>query len=233
MIISKTLTVLFVLTSHSMMGDTDKKTGAFLEEIAVPYYEFINSGYNVEIVSIAGGDVPLDPGGVTDIKSPESKRFLKDKEAMKKIVNTKSIDTVNPDKYDAIFLPGGHGTMWDLPNSKKLGEIIAKTLSDNKVVAAVCHGPAGLVNAKFADGTSVVKGKKVSAFTDSEEKAIKLDGVVPFMLETRLRELGAIFKSAPNWAPIAVEDNNLITGQNPASSKMVADLVIKNLKNKK
>lgn len=231
----KTLSILFIISSHSIMGDTGKPTGIWFEELTTPYYAFKDAGYAVDIVSISGGKAPIDPNSQKALgENPASvDRFLKDKEAISLIKDTESIENINTDKYKAIFLPGGHGTMWDLPKSEKLASIISQTFQDGNVIAAVCHGSAGLVNAIGKDGNPIVKGLKVSAFTNSEEEATGLKDVMPFLLETRLRDLGANFQMAPNFESFAVADGNLITGQNPASSEKVAKLVIEYLENNK
>ena len=229
------LVILFILTSHMTLGDTGKLTGVWLEELSTPYYILEDAGYKVEFASISGGVVPIDPNSKKDLgqNTPSVDSFLKDKEAMAAIQSTPAIHQINADRYAGIFIPGGHGTMWDLPNNEKLSSMISKALSDGRVVAAVCHGPAGLIGAKNSKGEPVVKGRKVAAFTNSEEKALDLTSVVPFLLETRLRELGAQIESAPNFEPLAVAHENLITGQNPASSAQVAHLVIEYLKQQK
>lgn len=226
--------ILFVVTSHATIADTSKPTGLWLEELAAPYYAFVDAGYGVEIASIKGGRVPVDPKSKKSIgeNPPSVDRFLKDEKAKAKVANTPPIEALDVTRYSAVFLPGGHGTMWDLPGSAALALAIVSTLEKGNVVAAVCHGPAGLVNARFGNGEPVVKGRKISAFTNSEEEAAGLAGEVPFLLETRLRELGAELHKAPNFQPFAVADGNLITGQNPASAEKVAKLVIKQLKSK-
>jgi putative intracellular protease/amidase len=156
-------------------------------------------------------------------------RFLKDASAMQKLTNTPAVTKVDGSRYAAIFLPGGHGTMWDLPTNTSLATLLGHAMDEGKVVAAVCHGPSGLVAAKLKNGDPIVKGKKISAFTNEEEKAAGLTKEVPFLLETRLRELGAAYQKASKFQPFAVADGNLITGQNPASSEKVAELVIKTL----
>jgi putative intracellular protease/amidase len=214
------------------MGTSGEPTGLWFEELATPYYAFTDAGADVDIVSIAGGAVPIDPRS----KKPKGEnpasveRFIEDKEASAKITDTKAIADINTSGYDAVFLPGGHGTMWDLPSSKVLATTVVEYLDNDKVVAAVCHGPAGLVSARFADGTPVVKAKRVAAFTNGEEVAAGLDKKVPFLLEDRLRELGAKVETGPNFKPFSIRDGNLITGQNPASSEGVAKLVLERLK---
>lgn len=228
----KTLTILFVVTSHAMMGDTGQSTGIWFEELATPYYAFKDAGYDVQIASISGGAVPIDPNSQkTAGDNPASvDRFLSDQTAMLAINKTPAIGEVDTTGYAAVFLPGGHGTMWDLPESQELASVISSTLQDGRVVAAVCHGPAGLVSAVDGNGVPIVKGRTVSAFTNDEERAAGLTDTVPFLLETRLRALGANVQTAPNFEAFAVADGNLITGQNPASSQKVAELVVEHLK---
>lgn len=227
----KTITILFIVTSHAMMGDTGEPTGLWFEELATPYYAFVDAGYEVKIASISGGSVPIDPRSQQPVgKNPASvDRFLQDELAMSAIKNTPGIASIDSSRYDAVFLPGGHGTVWDLPNNHTLATIVSQTLADGRVVAAVCHGPAGLVSAVDSNGESVVKGKRVAAFTNSEEAAVELTDAVPFLLETRLKELGATVVTAPDFQPHAIADGNLITRQNPASSEKVAELIIKAL----
>ena len=226
--------ILIVTTSHDKLGETGQPTGLWLEELATPYYVLADSGAELTLASIKGGAVPIDPksrepeGGV-----PASvERFLGDPKAVAAAKTTLAIGEVNAGDYDAIFLPGGHGTMWDLPGSGALARAVGAALDAGRIVAAVCHGPAGLVSAKTGEGRPVVEGKRVSSFTDSEEKAVGLTKVVPFLLETRLRMLGAQVEKAPDFQAFAVRDDNLITGQNPASSELVAGLVLEALKEK-
>lgn len=220
--------ILIVTTSHASLGDTDKKTGLWIEELTAPYYAFIDAGASVTVASIKGGAVPIDPGSQKNDgeNSPSVERFRADEAAQKAIAHTPSINEVTASDYDAVFLPGGHGTMWDLPGCDRLAQIISETLEQGRIVSAVCHGPAGLVLAKTATGESVVKGRKVAAFTDSEESAVGLTETVPFLLESKLRELGADIQKTGNFEVFAVADGNLITGQNPMSSELVAQKVL-------
>ena len=221
------LRILIVLTSHDQLGDTGQATGFWLEELANPYYIFLDAGAAVTLASIQGGRAPLDPKSHLDeSQTDDTKRFLADSAAQDRLANTIAIDQVNADDYDAIFLPGGHGTMWDFATSSTLRNLIEAFDQKEKIIAAVCHAPAGLVTVKTASGEPLVKDKVVTAFTNSEEKAVELDTVVPFLLETRLRELGAKFESGPDWGPLAKQDGNLITGQNPASSGAAAKAVL-------
>jgi putative intracellular protease/amidase len=218
------ITVLMILTSQATMGTGGTPTGVWFEELSTPYYAFVDAGAKVEIVSINGGQIPIDPHSLkAPGKNPPSvERFLNDKEAMSKITQSKKLGAEQVVHYDAVFLPGGHGTMWDFPNSQALANLISTAWKDGKVIAAVCHGPAGLVNARDENGQALVAGRRISAFTDAEEVAAGLDQTVPFLLETRLRNLGANFESGPNFQPFFVRDGRLITGQNPASSDAVA-----------
>ena len=219
--------ILMVLTSHSQLGDTGQPTGFWLEEFASPYYAFLDGGAVVTLASIQGGEPPIDPKSYQDDAQTEStRRFLVDPEAKQALAHTIPINEADAGDYDAIFLPGGHGTMWDFPTSTALTHLIAAFDKDAKIIAAVCHAPAALVSVKTAAGEPLVSGKIVTAFTDSEEQAVELETVVPFMLETRLRELGAKFAGGENWAPLVQQDGHLITGQNPASSEPVATAVL-------
>lgn len=223
--------ILIVATSHAELGARNKQSGLWLEELTTPYYAFIDAGLEVRLASIKGGVIPIDPNSqkAAGDNSPSVERFLKDPKARQAIAHSLAIAQIDSAEYDAVFLPGGHGTMWDLPNSLELARIISETLEMNRIVAAVCHGPAGLVSARTADGRSVICGRKITAFTNSEEAAVGLTETVPFLLETKLRELGAEFQSADNFQAFAIGDENLITGQNPASSYLVAERVLEAL----
>jgi len=220
--------VLFILTSHSVMGDSGTSTGIWFEELSTPYYLFKDAGYAISIASVVGGAVPIDPHSQKALgeNPPSVDRFLQDTVAMAALQNSSAINDVDATGYEAVFLPGGHGTMWDLPDNAPLAAIVTETLSDDRIVAAVCHGPAGLLGAVDKQGQPVIKGRKVSAFTNAEESAAGHTDTMPFLLETRLRELGAEVQTAPNFESFAVVDGKLITGQNPASSEIVAQHVI-------
>jgi putative intracellular protease/amidase len=226
--------VLIIVTSYAQMGNSNEQTGVWLEELATPYYEFVDAGFTVDIVSIKGGIIPIDPSSFSNNEnSPESvKRFQQDVAFKEKVNASTPLVGVRGEDYDVVVLPGGHGTMWDLPDNQQLSHIVANTLKEGKIVAAICHGPAGLVSATNDAGESVVKGKRITAFSDAEENAVGLSGVVPFLLQTRLESLGAIVETGPNFESFVVRDGNLITGQNPASSKALATLVIEVLKQK-
>ena len=223
------LPVLIILTSHAQLGNTDKPTGLWAEEMTTPYYALVDAGFEVVLASPLGGRPPFATGSVKDsLQDNEGsvKRFLLDAAAMAKFDATHPTASVNSQDFSAVFLPGGHGTMWDTATDKATADLVAATFNAGKPTAAVCHGPAGLVQALRPDGKSILFGKKVNAFTNAEETAAGLMDVVPFQLETRMRELGGIFEHGPNWAPYAVRDGNLITGQNPASSALVASYVV-------
>ncbi|WP_260924820.1 type 1 glutamine amidotransferase domain-containing protein [Novosphingobium sp. 9] len=223
--------VLIVVTSHTSLGDTGHTTGVWLEELTTPFYAFADAGCEVTVASVAGGAVPVDPnsqaGAEEGSETPASvERAASDEVFQQMIAGTPSIAEIDAADYDAVFLPGGHGTMWDMPGNAVLAALLGKAWAQGKVVAAVCHGPAGLVSATDEDGKPLVAGRKVSAFTDSEERAAGLDKAVPFLLETRLAELGAQIDKGPDFEAHAVRDGQLVTGQNPASSLGVAQLVL-------
>lgn len=220
--------ILIVLTSNAAMGEGGKPTGLWFEELTTPYYAFVDAGADVTLASIAGGPVPIDPRSTADgTPIPDSaQRFLADDEALGDLANTVEVGAVDVSAYDAVFLPGGHGTMWDLPTSAALATALNRAWRGDKIIGAVCHGPAGLIGALDEEGNPLVAGKRVTAFTNDEETAVGLTEQVPFLLETRLEELGALFESAEPFAPFAIADGRLITGQNPASSGEVAQLMI-------
>lgn len=223
--------ILLITTSHTQMGNTDRQTGIWAEEVAVPYLAFTDAGYQVDIVSIKGGKAPFDPGSIKPKGQNNAtiERFLADAEAQKKVQHTPPLAKTDVSGYDAIFFPGGHGAMWDLPQDAHVTRIVEAAHAAGKVIGAVCHGVAALVSARTSDGQSIVAGKRVNAFTDDEEDAAGLSAIVPFKLESRLRELGGRFEKAPNWLSFAVQDGALVTGQNPASSLRVAQLVLQAL----
>jgi putative intracellular protease/amidase len=211
--------VLIVVTSHDRI-DENHRTGLWLEEFALPYEEFLKAGYSVTVASPKGGSAPLDPRSVEGEQWASARAVLQ---------NTLPLNQVSGEGYDAIFLPGGHGTMFDLPDNAGLQKLLQSFAEADKVVAAVCHGPAGLVNVRLSDGTPLVSGKTLTAFTDDEERAAQLDKQMPFLLESKLREQGAKFVVAPNFAAHVQRDGKLVTGQNPASSAGVARAVIEAL----
>ena len=210
--------ILFVLTSHDRKGDTGQPTGYYLPEAAHPWAVLQAAGFEIDFISPKGGKPPMD--GV-DLSDPVNRAFLESQEVSRKIDNTSTPDQVNVGDYAAIFFVGGHGTMWDFPNNTSLARLAATIYEDGGVVGAVCHGPAALVNIKLSNGQYLVKGKRVAAFTDDEERAVKLDGVVPFLLATTLGQRGAVHVPAPNWQCNVIVDDRLVTGQNPASAGKV------------
>jgi putative intracellular protease/amidase len=210
------------------MTPSDDPTGVWLEELTTPYYAFRDAGAQVTIASIAGGAVPIDARSINkDGENDASvERYLKDSALKAQVANTPQFTTVDPKEYDALFLPGGHGTMFDYPGSEDLARLVERFDREIKIVAAVCHGPAGLVSARKTDGSPFVAGRRVAGFTDSEERAVGLDGAMPFLLEARLKELGARHERGADFKPFAIRDGRLVTGQNPASATRTAELVL-------
>ncbi|WP_452219414.1 type 1 glutamine amidotransferase domain-containing protein [Lacinutrix undariae] len=225
------MNILFVLTSHDQLGDTGKKTGFWVEEFASPYYTLLDKGATITIATPKGGAAPIDPSSdAPDAATEATDRFNADALAKEKIENTKILADMNPDDFDAVFYPGGHGPLWDLTNDKNSVALIEKFDRQEKPIAFVCHAPAVLKDVKNEDGTALVKGKKVTGFSNEEEAAVGLTEVVPLLLEDMLIENGAFYSNGDNWAAYAVQDGNLITGQNPASSELVAEKLLDALK---
>lgn len=214
--------ILMVVTNHSEIKP-GKATGIWLSEFAEAYEAFQKQGYEVVVASPLGGKSPVDPGSV-DVNTPAE--ILNSQEHL---VNTVPLEEISESQFDAIFLPGGHGTMYDLPGNSKLQQLLRQFYENSKIVAAVCHGPAGLVGATLSDGNPLVAGKRVNAFTNPEESQTGLESDLPFLLESKIRELGAIYVAAPNWVSHVEIDGNLITGQNPQSTLAVADAVIRTI----
>ena len=223
--------ILMVLTSHDQLGDTGKKTGFWLEEFAAPYYAFVDANAEITLSSPKGGQPPLDPkSDETDAQTEATRRFSKDSEAQAALANTVPLSEIDPYDFDAVFYPGGHGPLWDLAEDTDSKTLIEAFYAANKPVAAVCHAPGVLKNVNAPDGHPVVKGKKVTGFTNSEEEAVGLTQVVPFLVEDMLKAKGGNYSKAADWASYVVEDGHLITGQNPASSEAVALALLKRLK---
>jgi putative intracellular protease/amidase len=227
--------VLMIVTSHDQLGTTGKPTGIWAEELTTPYYALIDAGFDVTLASPKGGTPPFVADSV--VVKPEDlgstvKRFLADPVAMGKFNTTHKTADMNAADFSAVMLPGGHGTMWDTATDAATARLVSDSFNAGKPTAAVCHGPAGLVNALRTDGKSILLGKKVNGFTNAEETAAGLMDVVPFHLETKMRALGGVFENGPDWAPYAVRDGHLITGQNPASSALVAQHVVAALQGK-
>lgn len=215
--------ILIALTSHATLGSTGKATGAYVAEIAHPWAAFTDAGFDVDFVSVRGGQVPLD--GV-DRKDPVNARLLDDAATMARLHASLAPGDVDPTRYAAIFYAGGHGTMWDFPDQATLAEVAARIYDRGGVVSAVCHGPAALVNVRLGSGAYLVAGKEVAAFTNEEERAVGLAEVVPFLLADRLVERGAIHRPAANWQNQVVVSERLVTGQNPASAASVGAAVV-------
>ncbi|MFT3882399.1 MAG: type 1 glutamine amidotransferase domain-containing protein [Gemmatales bacterium] len=219
--------ILMVMTSHDKLGNTGKKTGFWLEEFCAPYYTFLDAGVSITVVSPKGGQPPLDP--VSDTPEGETeltRRFKKDPKAQAVLANTTKLSEVREEDYDAIFYPGGHGPMWDLAEDTISNELIESFYNAGKPVAAICHAPGVLRHALY-NGEPIVKGKRVTGFTNTEEEAVGLTKVVPFLVEDELKRLGGRFEKVANWQSFAIVDGHLITGQNPASSKAAAQALVK------
>jgi len=211
--------ILIVLTSHDQLGDTGKKTGFWLEEFAAPYYVFKDAGAAITLASPKGGQPPLDPkSDLSENLTELTKRFRTDSAAQAELVNTKKLADVSAADFDAVFYPGGHGPMWDMPDNPTSIALIEAFVKAGKPVGAVCHAPAAFVNVRGKDGEYLVKGKRVTGFTNAEEKAVGLAEVVPFLLEDRLKERGGLYRKGADWTPHVEVDGKLVTGQNPASS---------------
>jgi putative intracellular protease/amidase len=219
--------VAIVVTSHARLGETGKPTGFWLEELAAPYLVLARAGYDITITSPQGGRPPADPKSEQGL-SAETREFLADLQAMDKLQNTVRLDSLQG-RFDAVFVAGGHGVMWDLAQDEALAGLLAHTWASGGVVAAVCHGPAGLVRARKPDGTPLVAGLRVTGFSNEEETAVELHKIVPFLLEDELARLGGRYERGPNWKSFAIRDGKLVTGQNPASSTRAAELLIEAL----
>lgn len=223
--------ILMILTSNSRMGHTGKPTGVWAEELAIPYYALVDAGARVDLASPAGGLAPIDPASIKDVGLNDAvvERFLADEVAQSKTASTRKAAELDVAAYDAVFFPGGHGTMWDLPNDPGVTRAVEQAFASGKFIASVCHGAAGLVAAKRPDGQSIIHSKRITSFTDSEETAVGLTDVVPFRLEGRLRELGGVFECAADWQAFVVRDGQFVTGQNPQSSSLVAQQLLQAL----
>jgi putative intracellular protease/amidase len=223
--------VLFVLTSHDELGDTGEKTGFWVEEFAAPYYNLLDKGVKITIASPKGGKAPIDPRSKAEASQTEAtKRYNNDKAAQNLINTTVKLENIKADDFDAVFYPGGHGPLWDLAESETSIALIETFNEQKKPIAFVCHAPGILKDVKNAEGEPFVKGKNVTGFTNTEEEAVQLTKVVPFLVEDMLKAKGGIYTKAANWNVHVVQDGNLITGQNPASSNKVADTLYESLK---
>jgi len=223
--------ILIVLTSHDQLGDTGKKTGFWLEEFATPYYILKDSGLSITLTSPKGSQSPVDPkSDLPENQTESTKRFLTDASAQAELANTQKLADISEDDFDAVFYPGGHGPMWDMPDNVTSIALIEAFVKADKPVGGVCHAPAAFVNVRGKDGEYLVKGKRVTGFSNAEEDAVGLTAVVPFLLEDRLKERGAIYSKAANWTPYVQVDGKLVTGQNPASSGPAAEKLLKILR---
>ncbi|WP_037499128.1 type 1 glutamine amidotransferase domain-containing protein [Sphingomonas jaspsi] len=219
---------LMVLTSHDQLGDTGKKTGFWLEEFAAPYYVLKDAGHTITLASPKGGQPPLDPkSDEPDAQTEATKRFKADAEAQAQLASTETLSSIDPSTFDAVFYPGGHGPLWDLANDPTSKSIIETTLAADKPVALVCHAPAVLKNVQAPNGDPLVKGRKVTGFTNAEEEAVGLTDIVPFLLEDELKAQGADFSEGGTFTEHVVTDGLLITGQNPPSSEAAAEALLK------
>jgi putative intracellular protease/amidase len=218
--------ILLVLTSHDRLGDTGHKTGFWLEEFAAPYYAFKDAGAEVKLASPKGGQPPLDPrSDDPSAQTDSTRRFKDDDSAQAALAHTETLENLNAADFDAIFYAGGHGPLWDLAEDAASIALIEDFWTNAKPVAAVCHGPGVLRHVK-ADGAPLVKGRNVTGFSDSEEAAVELTKIVPFLVEDELKRLGGLYHKGPDWGAFIQTDGKLITGQNPASSTAVAQAVI-------
>lgn len=218
------ISILIIVTSFSNMSDGGK-TGVWLEEFATPYTMFEKQNYKITVASIQGGEAPIDPRS-----APSKEQMIEWQKAIGALKNTVKLELVDAAQYDAVYIPGGHGTMFDLPNSEALKKTLERFVTDEKLIASICHGPASLININTPKGEPFVKGKKITSFTNKEEFAGKLDKHLPFLLETELTNKGAVFTAKENWSDHIEIDGNLITGQNPQSSKSIAKAIIDKLK---
>jgi putative intracellular protease/amidase len=222
--------ILMVLTSHGKLGDTGEPTGFWLEELAAPYYVFKDAGADVTLASPKGGQPPLDPkSNDPTFQTDDTRRFEADAKAIAALATTRKLSEVSPGDFDAVFYPGGHGPLWDLAEDPSSIGLIERTIAAGKPVAAVCHAPAVLRHVKGPDGKPLVEGKTVTGFANSEEAAVGLTEIVPFLVEDMLRERGGTYSKGADWQPHVVADGLLITGQNPASSAEAARELVKQL----
>ncbi|WP_428944784.1 type 1 glutamine amidotransferase domain-containing protein [Pantoea sp. FN060301] len=222
--------ILMVLTSHDRLGNTGRKTGFWLEELAAPYYAFLDAGAEITLASPKGGNPPLDPkSNEPDFQTAQTHRFEADADALARLATTVRLDSVSQADYDAVFYPGGHGPLWDLAEDKHSSALIEAFLAANKPVALVCHAPGVLRHVKTPEGKPLVEGRKVTGFTNTEEEAVGLTQVVPFLVEDELIAKGGIYSKGADWSSYVVSDGLLITGQNPTSSAATAEQLLKQL----
>ena len=225
------MNILMVLTSHSQLGESGKTTGLWLEELAAPYYTFKDARASVTLASPAGGKSPVDPNSeTTDSQTDATRRFVADSDAMQALAHTQKLSELDPSGFDAVFYPGGHGPLWDLADDRDSQRLIETLYAQGKPVGAVCHGVAALRGARGPFGLPLVRGKAVTGFSDSEERAAGLADVVPFLVEDMLKTVGGTYSKAADWQSHVVTSGNLVTGQNPASSVGAAKAVLQLLR---
>jgi putative intracellular protease/amidase len=223
--------ILMVLTSHDELGNTGEKTGFWLEEFAAPYYTFVDAGAEVVLASPSGGKPPVDPTSEGEEHQTEStRRFYRDEAAQEQLAHTVKLSHVEPGDFDAVFYPGGHGPLWDLSNDKFSIDLIGTLYEAGKPVGAVCHAPAVLTEVRKSDGGYLVAGRRVTGFTNTEERVVGLTDTVPFLVESRLGQRGGQFRRSEDWASHIEVDGNLVTGQNPASSAPAAQAIVQQLR---
>ena len=222
--------ILMVLTSHADLGNTGEKTGFWVEEFAAPYYAFIDAGAEVTLASPEGGQPPIDPTStLADFETDATKRYDNDSAAKTLMANTQILSEVNASDFDAVFYPGGHGPLWDLVDNADSINLIENFIQQQKPVAAVCHASAAFLNIKDTDGNALVAGKKVTGFSNTEEAAVQLTDIVPFLVEDELIKKGGDYQKTDDWGVLALEDSLVITGQNPASSELAAQKLLTKL----
>lgn len=220
--------ILIVLTSHDQLGNTGQKTGFWLEEFAAPYYVLRDAGADLTVASPKGGQPPVDPKSeLPEWQTEATRRFRADAAAQKELADTKKLSDISADDFDAPFYPGGHGPMWDMPDNSASIVLLEAFLAADKCIAGVCHGPVAFVNVRRPDGEYMVKDKHVTAFSNSEERAVGLEKVVPFLLEDKLKERGAFYSKGPDFSCYLQLDGKLVTGQNPASSGPAAEALLR------
>lgn len=223
--------ILMVLTSHDTLGGTGLKTGFWLEEFASPYFVFKDQPFEVDLASPQGGQPPLDPkSDEPDFQTAATARFKKDDQAQRALANTLRLDSINPDDYDAVFYPGGHGPLWDLAEDTHSIALLEDFYQKGKPLGLVCHAPGVLRHAKNAQKEPLVKGKKVTGFSNTEEAAVQLTKVVPFLVEDMLKQHDGVYCKGEDWGSYVAEDENLVTGQNPASSEAAALRIVELLR---
>ena len=228
----KSIKILFIATSHDRLGDTGNKTGVWLEELATPYYIFKEAGAHIVLASPLGGPVPVDPKSQSIMMATgNTKRFIRDPEAMGFLFRSVPLEEIKANDYDAAFLPGGHGPLWDIATNPIVKQLLEGFHAEGKPIGAVCHGVAGLLSVQVDGGELLVKGRSVTAFSNSEEESSGLSNVVPFLLETELSSLGALYSKGANYLSYIVDDDNIITGQNAASSKEAAKKLLAYIQN--